>query len=459
MSQYRTIYHGNFIHTPTPAKLEVLHSALVCVGPEGVIEWIEEDVQGEMIQDISGRYGIDLLDGAATAAVQVVQIPQGEFVCPGLVDTHTHAPQYPNIGLGGALQLLDWLEQLTFPEERKFADIEYARQVYGRVVERGLGFGTTTCCYYATTHVEASLALAGICLERGQRAFVGKCCMDRNCPHDYVETTEDSIQDTEKFLSAILSTSSSSSKSLAPLVQPILTPRFAISCTPQLLSSLASISKTYTPPLLIQTHLSENLAECDVAAELFPDSKSYAAVYADHGLLAPGTILAHCVHLSDEEMDLIRDTGAGIAHCPNSNTHLSSGCARVRTMLDKGVKVGLGTDCSGGNSPTIMTAMRHASDVSRFRSFVDQSTSSLSLAEIFYLATMGGATLCRLDQKIGSFAIGKEFDALHIRPVSPTLWAQKGDSEERLFERWIWGGDDRDVADVWVRGRRVAGSA
>jgi hypothetical protein len=169
--------------------------------------------------------------------------------------------------------------------------------------------------------------------------------MDRDCPDDYVETTETSIESTKAFLDHFdhlkLATTPPSSPAQAelPLVQPIITPRFALSCTPELLSSLFTISKSYTPNLPIQTHLSENLAECTRAMELFPDCATYAGVYEKYGLLGEGTILAHCVHLSEEERKVIKRCGAGISHCPGSNLHLNSGAARVREMLDMGIKV------------------------------------------------------------------------------------------------------------------------
>lgn len=166
--------------------------------------------------------------------------------------------------------------------------------------------------------------------------------MDRKCPSDYVETTNSSIDTTKSFIGHFTHlTPSPKFSNLPPLVQPILTPRFALSCTPELLSSLGDLAASHDPPLPIQTHISESPAEVKQALELFPDCSTYAGVYEKFGLLKEGTILAHCIHLGDEEKEVIKRSGAGVSHCPSSNLHLNSGMARIREMLDMGMKVGL----------------------------------------------------------------------------------------------------------------------
>lgn len=183
----------------------------------------------------------------------------------------------------------------------------------------------------------------------GQRAFVGKCCMDRNGPLDYVETTESSISTTLSLLNHFNTSTTRSSKLntvIPPLVQPILTPRFAISCTPKLLSSLATISASRTPSIPIQTHMAENPLECAWVKAIFAEEaqgerwgETYAGVYEHYGLLGPGTILAHCVHLDDDQKEILRRTGSGVSHCPGSNLFLGSGAAKIRELLDLGIKV------------------------------------------------------------------------------------------------------------------------
>jgi guanine deaminase len=230
------------------------------------------------------------------------------------------------------------------------------------------------------------------------------------------------------------------------LICPILTPRFAPSCSSELLTRLGELAKSSNLP--IQTHMSENLAEVALVKELFPGCSSYAHVYDVHGLLTDRTILAHCVHISSEEVALCAERGAGIAHCPISNTGLTSGEAKVRWMIEGGVKVGLGTDCSGGYSPSILESARQASNVSRhvcMKSTLEtKQTPQLALAEILYLATMGGAEVCALQEKIGNFVVGKEFDALMIDPGveggNVDIFEEDEGDWDRVLSKWAFNG-------------------
>ena len=172
----------------------------------------------------------------------------------------------------------------------------------------------------------------------GQRALVGKCCMDRHSPEDYVETTESSLESTKSFISHF-DTLPSPPSDQPPLVQPVITPRFALSCTGPLLHSLGDLAKSKTPSIAIQTHLSENSKEIESTLKEFPDCEIYTQVYDKAGLVGEGTILAHCVHLEQKEMEILRDRKAGVSHCPVSNMNLNSGVAEVRKLLDMQIKV------------------------------------------------------------------------------------------------------------------------
>lgn len=406
------------------------------------------------------------------ADAEVVELRHGELLMPGFVDTHTHAPQKPNIGSGQQYELLDWLEHVTFPMEAKFADVDFARRTYKSVVQRIINCGTTTCCYYATLHLEASKILADIVHESGQRAFIGKCNMDRNSPDHYREASpEASVADTKALIAHIANYPSSDLQR----VRAILTPRFAISCTPPLLFGLGKLAAS-DPSLRIQTHISENRGEIAFTKELFPDCASYAHVYDKFGLLRGNTVLAHAIHLEPAEVELIKARNAGISHCPTSNFNLSSGVAPVGEYLDKGIKVGLGTDVSGGFSPSILNAVQNASIASKviaMRSTAPSSPSlfanrQLSVSTLLFLATLGGAQVCALDAHIGSFAPGKAFDALlvNVRNDSgnPNLWGVDPDMEVRdnlmgLLERFLFCGDDRNISGVFVQGRLIGGTS
>jgi guanine deaminase len=246
------------------------------------------------------------------------------------------------------------------------------------------------------------------------------------------------------------------------LVTPIITPRFAPSCTSELMHSLGALQKETGLP--VQTHLSEHKNEVELVKQLFPDHASYTHVYDNHGLLGPKTILAHAVHISEEEMDLIKKREGKISHCPASNSALTSGAAKVRMLLDKGIEIGLGTDMSGGYSPSILEAVKQALLVSRHLAMEEGDGCKLSVEEGLYLSTRGGAQVVGLEKTIGGFEVGMQWDAQLIgmghvgngedigaRPVDIFGW----ESWPEKIAKWVFNGDDRNTLGVWVKGRLV----
>ncbi|KAF8462050.1 hypothetical protein BDZ91DRAFT_772743 [Kalaharituber pfeilii] len=493
MHLQRTLYYGTFIHAPSLKGLDICERGAIGVNEYGKIAFVERDVQSA--EDVLCRHP----EWAST--VRVVRSGGEGFFFPGFVDTHIHAPQYPNVGLFGTATLLDWLHKYTFPTEASFSSLSVARTIYTRIVNRTLSHGTTTAAYYATIHVPATNLLADICLSKGQRAFVGRVCMDCNAPKYYIdESACQAVQKTKATIDHV--------KKIDPgysLITPIITPRFAVSCTRELLSALGDLAEREVLP--IQTHISENEGEIKLVKKLFPDQPNYASVYDSTGLLNSRSILAHAVHITPEELKLVKKRDAKISHCPVSNSALSSGMARVRDMLDEGVDVGLGTDVSGGYSASVLEAGRQALLVSRL---LAQSAGKeeqeerlkfekdakhpaerlkLSVDETLYLATLGGAKVVGLEHKIGSFERDKEWDAILVR-LSMVLnsqaegdgvaEAEKGFGEEverggfgeeverggvdifegqkewkERVEKWVYGGDERNNVGVWVRGRLV----
>lgn len=249
------------------------------------------------------------------------------------------------------------------------------------------------------------------------------------------------------------------------LVTPIITPRFAPSCTSDCLHQLGALQKETGYPS--QTHIAENKPEVALVSELFPESESYTHVYDDHGLLSDKMILAHAVHLSKKEVDLIKERGSKISHCPASNTALTSGTCKVRDLLDIGIDVGLGTDVSGGFSPSILETARQAIWVSRYVAMLEGDYAKLSSEEVLWLATRGGAKVVGLPERIGGFEVGMDWDAQMI-----SLGTVAGDSEtcdemegpvdvfgweswEEKVHKWVYNGNDRNTVAVWVKGRLV----
>jgi guanine deaminase len=245
------------------------------------------------------------------------------------------------------------------------------------------------------------------------------------------------------------------------LITPIITPRFAPSCSSELMHGLGALQKETNLP--VQTHISENKNEVALVKSLFPGFESYTDVYDKHSLLGPKTILAHGVHLSEDEVDLIKKRESKISHCPASNSAITSGTAQVRWLLNKGVEVGLGTDMSGGYSPSILEAVRQASLVSRHVAMGGDDAAKLSIEEVLYLGTRGGAKVVGLADKIGGFEVGMEWDAQLIGLGN--VGVEEGDMgavdifgwenwDERVA-KWVFNGDDRNTLAVWVKGRLV----
>lgn len=432
------VFRGTFAHSTQRSALDILEDTILGVDTQGKIAFIG---RGSDVNQLSKEYGFNTKD--------VTQLRQHEFFMPGMVDTHIHASQYSYAGTALDLPLLQWLNTYTFPVEAGYADLEFASKVYTQVVRRTLKNGTTTACYFATIHTDASLLLGQIANKFGQRALVGKVCMDRNnaVPH-YKETPEESPEETNRFIRELL-------KKEYPLVRPIVTPRFAPSCSPALLSHLGEIAQNNH--LHIQSHISETKEEVELVKELFPDSESYTDVYLKHNLLTDKTVMAHGCHLTDEELKLFRETGASVSHCPNSNLSLCSGMLNVRNVLNNKVKLGLGTDVAGGYSPSMLDAVRRALDTSKALTIQDPEHLTLSFEEVFRLATLGGSQALSMDEHTGNFEVGKDFDALRVDLAAeggPVDLFQK-EEPKVLLEKFLNLGDDRNIAEVYVAGRIV----
>ncbi|KUI64215.1 putative guanine deaminase [Cytospora mali] len=445
------LFHGSVIHSLSPTELEIVESALLVVDGHGRIIAFNKD-----ITSIPEKLELPDHPNILVADCHIRTLQRGTFLIPGFVDTHNHAPQWAQRGLGQGMHILDWLDGVTFPNEAKFSDPEYARMVYSRCIDGFLKQGVTTASYYGSAHGEATRILADICLEKGQRALVGKCNMNRNAPDYYRDTTVDeSLRVTEECIQHIRDIDPESH-----LLKPVLTPRFAITCEPSLLQGLGRIAAR-EPEIPIQTHFNEAEQEMQATKSLFPDFDSEVDLYHHYGLLGSRSILAHCCYMSEYELQRLSDLDCGVAHCPISNMTVGGGfmAAPVRKFLHHGINVGLGTDSGGGFSSSILDAMRQALVASNAREAMSMGDDKgLSVEELFYLATLGGARVCSLADKVGNFAVGKEFDSCVISTVVDDqimTMIEPGDSLRIVFEKFVMTGDDRNITDVYVRGRRV----
>ena len=516
-------FHGTIIHSITPTDLELVENGLLVVSTEGRIVIFERNVPHSHLPGILIGYGFRLSD------ISVRFLDPEQFLIPGFIDTHNHAPQFTQRGVGRGIPLLSWLKDVTFAHEARFQDPAYARHTYVSAVDTFLRQGITTASYYGSLHAEATKILADVCLEKGQRALIGKCNMDQNAVDFYCEqSAEDSLSITEDVISYVRNCDPN-----GKLVQPVLTPRFAITCSRSLLSGLGKIASN-DPVLMIQTHFNEAPDEIAFTRKLFPEFSTETELYSHFKLLNSNTILAHVIFSTPTELQTLSSLNVGVAHCPISNVTVPTFMAApIRQMLSLGMKkIGLGTDSGGGFSSSILDAMRQAFIVSNSRqtyhspkdaysqfratggiphvqdapalssnpvvpaakhiSSETETESPLTLAECFYLATLGGASVCNLDHKVGNFAVGKEFDALIID--MPRLDPQaKGEVNDKanqtndseayenfrtidispakdatstpielevddplvIWEKFLMTGDDRNIVHVFIGGRQV----
>ena len=425
MNESIFILKGNIVYSRSAEELEICeHGYLVCENGrvKGVYQTLPFVYGGIPITDYEDR-----------------------LIIPGLVDLHVHAPQYSYRGLGMDMELLEWLETNTFPEEAKFRETEYAKKAYRIFVDRMRRSATTRACIFATVHREATLLLMDMLEEAGLSTMVGKVNMDRNCP-DYLreESAEVSAAETVEWIKDVLHKKYKHTR-------PILTPRFTPSCTDDLMERLKMIQMRYERPL--QSHLSENPGEISWVKELCPWSEFYGDAYDKFGLFGSDcpTIMAHCVYSDEKEITRMKENGVYIAHCPESNMNIASGVAPVRRFLAEGLHVGMGSDVAGGSTESIFTAMAHAIQASKLRwRLLDDSLKPLTVEEAFYMATKGGGEFFG---RVGSFEEGYEMDAV-VLDDTRLEHPQPLDVKKRL-ERMIYFSDDREIYAKYVEGSRL----
>ena len=333
---------------------------------------------------------------------------EGKTIVPGFVDCHVHLPQYAIMGKGGG-ELLTWLATTTYPEEARFSDAAYAARIADMFFNEMIANGTTAAAIFSSVHEEATDIAFRTAKAKGIRAYIGKVMMDRYSPAALQETTEKSIAASVRLFEKWDGAEDGR-------LRYIFTPRFAGSCSGELMSRTGWLARERHA--FVQSHLSENKDEVEMIRKLFPDSPSYTGVYEFAGLLHERSIMAHCIHLSDDEVGLLVASGTRAVFCPSSNRNLRSGPMPYHRLRRAGLHIALGTDIAGGPSLSMLKQMDEA-----------MATAGLSRDEALYLATLAGAKALRLEDRIGSLDAGKDADFVVLEKDA--------------------------VADVYVRGSRV----
>ncbi|MDR6350421.1 MULTISPECIES: guanine deaminase [unclassified Pantoea] len=366
---------------------------------------------------------------------------RGKLIVPGFIDTHIHYPQTEMIGAFGE-QLLEWLNQYTFPVESQYHCPDHAAKMSAFFLHQLLSNGTTTALVFGTVHKQSVDSLFSAAQQLDMRLIAGKVMMDRNAPEYLTETPEESYQHSRELIERWHQRGR---------LSYALTPRFAPTSSPELLDKVRQLREEF-PDVWMHTHLSENQQEIAWVKALFPERAGYLDVYHHHQLTGKRSVFAHCLHLEDQEWQCLHDTDSSIAFCPTSNLFLGSGLFNIKRCWQQGVRMGIGTDVGAGTTFNLLQTLGEAYKVGQLQQY------KLSACEAFYHATLGGAHALDLDDVIGNFNPGKEADFVvldaAVSPLQKLRNANSKDIWERLFVMMTLG-DDRNIAQTWVSGKPV----
>ena len=362
------------------------------------------------------------------------------LLMPGFIDAHVHYPQTAMIASWGK-RLIDWLNSYTFPEEARFADGDYAAMLAERYLDLMLSHGTTSAASFCTIHPESTEAIFAAADARGLAMIAGKTCMDRNAPDNLRDTAQSAHDDSKALIERW--------HGKGRLTYAV-TPRFTPTSTPEQLDAMGALWAEH-PDCAMQTHLSEQREEIAWVRQLEPRAHDYLHTYETRGLIGPGAVMGHAIHLEPREIGRMAETGTGIAHCPTSNTFIGSGLCDVTGLMAQGIPVGLGTDTGGGSSFSMLRTMAAAYEVAQLRG------TALHPAHLLWLATAGSAAVLRQSHRLGRLAPGMDADLIALDLASTPAIAQRSAQAEDIWEAVfpsIMMGDDRAIAGIWIAGQR-----
>lgn len=375
------------------------------------------------------------------------------FIIPGMVDLHSHIPQLPGVGKN-ADELLPWLKNHIFPLEVRFSQLDYAEKVSRFFFKEALRFGTTTIVAYASVHKEATDVAFQVAKEIGIRAFIGKVMMDRDMKRYPEElplmsrNIKDSIDLAKKW-----------HNSNQGRLQYIFTPRFAASCTMKLLEKTAKVAKE--GGFYIQTHLAENQSEVKFIKSLFERERhrvpTNTHIFKKSDILGEKTLLAHCLYLSPPELQLIKESGSKIIHCPTSNIFLQSGFMPYRRYETYEIPIGLGTDVAGGYTLSMFNCMRDAIETSKIVNLLNDNRPYpiLQPTEVFWVSTLGGAKILQLDEKIGSIEENKDADLVVIKAKPSFSFYCNMDDANSILQNFIYLPTTYNIEKVFIAGKEI----
>lgn len=361
-----------------------------------------------------------------------------QIIMPGFIDTHVHSPQVDVIASYGT-QLLDWLNNYTFPAESLYADNAYAEASANDFLAYSLSVGTTTSFVYTTSYKQSTEALFEAALSRDMRLVAGKVLMDQNAPPALLDTAESGYQDSSELIQKWHGKGR---------LGYAVTPRFSGTSSVAQLQLAGKLLQEY-PDVWMQTHMSEDLQEIRWLKEVHPHIADYLDSYDQYGLNTERSIFGHCIHMSDEEISRLADSGGRIAFCPTSNLFLGSGLMPIEKLRRAGIPISIATDVGGGTSLSMLTTLGEAYKVCQMQGY------SMHAYEAFYMMTLGNARAAHLDAHIGSFEAGKEADIVVLDPAPTPMMARRLRQCSRLDEElfvYMMMGDDRSVERTYCHG-------
>lgn len=425
------VYRGALLHfLADPSK----------VGLEKSYEYFEDAlliIKNGLVEQVGNAR--DLLPILAKNT-DVVHYADG-LMMPGFIDTHVHYPQTEMIASYGE-QLLEWLENYTFPAEKLFSDEAHGRRVAEFFLSQLLEAGTTTALVFGTVHKASVDAFFTIAEQKKLRMICGKVLMDKNCPDDLSDTAESGYTDSKALIEKWHNKGR---------LQYAITPRFAPTCSTQQLNEAGRLLREY-PSVYLHTHLSENKDEVEWVKSLFPDSKNYLDVYDKSNLLGRRSVFAHGVHLHDDECQRLSDTQSAIAFCPSSNLFLGSGLFNLKQAETFDINIGIGSDIGAGTTFSMLSTLNEGYKTQQLRG------DKLSPYKSFYLATLGGAIALDLEGTIGNFVKGAEADFIVINTKATPLMERRMQHCKTLTEQLFilsMLGDERHVEATHIMGERV----
>ena len=367
------------------------------------------------------------------------------LIVPGFIDPHLHFPQ-GQVVASYAAQLLDWLNDTTFPAEAAFADPAHAARIADAFLDMLLGHGTTTACAFGSSHPASIDALFTAAEARGMAMLGGKVMMDRNAPDSVLDTAQSSYDDSRALIERWAGRGR---------LTYAITPRFAITSTPEQLEAAGALAAEY-PDLPVQTHLNENRAEIDLTLSLYPRARDYLDIYERYGLLGPRSLMGHAIYLNAREIRRMAETGTRAHHCPTSNLFLGSGLFDRDGLREAGVVTGVATDIGGGTSWSMLRTLDEAYKVSQMKG---QRMTPLAS---FHWATRGNALALGMADRIGTLDVGTDADLVVLDARATPAMRLRADTVETLAQELFLLqtlGDDRSVVETYVAGRPAKGAA